>query len=172
MAAMWLHASKIKHIANQMVELITADEAVECEDKNEVRTDIESVLQQYLRDEQEVTEKARDMMAARNLPGSELFKMKKLVADQRKLRIGDEAIDYILDQLLEMLMHSNNVAEVFAEDWELRRRMREPLRAQVAQEETLHDEVRGRLKHVEEGTQLWEVEYRRMMEDIKRRKGL
>ncbi len=169
---MWLHASKLKQIANQILELITTDNAVECEDKNEVRADIESVLAQYLRDEQDITDKARDLVAARGLPHSELFKMKKLIADQRKLKIGDDAIDYILDQLLEMLMHSHNVAEVFAEDWELRRRMREPMRAQIAAEETLHEEVRGRLKHVEEGTQLWEVEYRRMMEDIKRRKGL
>jgi hypothetical protein len=32
--------------------------------------------------------------------------------------------------------------------------------------------VRGRLKHVKEGTSMWEIEYRRMMDDIKRRKGL
>ena len=78
----------------------------------------------------------------------------------------------LLDQLVEMLMHSNNVDEVFVEDYELRRRMREPLRRQVAEEEELAQEVRSRLKHVQEGTALWEVEYRRMMEDIKRRKGL
>lgn len=169
---MWLHASKIPQIAGQILELITKDGAVECEDPGEVRADIESVLQQYVRDDQEITDKARDLVAARNLPSTELSKMKRLVAEQRKLKIGDDAIDYILDQMLEMLMHSNNVAEVYAEDWELRRRMREPLRAQVAQEENLQQEVRGRLKHVEEGTQLWEVEYRRMMEDIKRRKGI
>jgi hypothetical protein len=51
-------------------------------------------------------------------------------------------------------------------------RLREPLRKQFAAEEQLEQEVRGRLKHVQEGTQMWEIEYRRMMEDIKRRKGL
>ena len=81
-------------------------------------------------------------------------------------------MDYLLDQLIEMLMHSNNVAEIFVEDYELRRRMRDPLRKQVAEEEELQKEVRSRLKHVEEGSALWEVEYRRMMEEIKRRKGL
>jgi hypothetical protein len=50
--------------------------------------------------------------------------------------------------------------------------MREPLRRQVAEEEELQAEIRGRLKHVQEGTTMWEVEYRRMMEDIKRRKGI
>jgi hypothetical protein len=32
--------------------------------------------------------------------------------------------------------------------------------------------VRNQLKHVQEGTSVWEVEYRRMMDDIKRRRGL
>jgi hypothetical protein len=69
-------------------------------------------------------------------------------------------------------MHSANVAEVFAEDVVLRRKMREPLRREVTADTELEKEVRGRLKHVEEGSALWEIEYRRMMEDIKRRKGL
>jgi hypothetical protein len=63
------------------------------------------------------------------------------------------------------------VEEVFAEDYELRRKMRDPLRKQLAEEQALEEEVRKQLRHVQEGTGLWEIEYRRMMEDIKRRKG-
>ena len=155
-----------------MVSLLTSDKSVETEEPAEMQADIEAVLNQYVRDEQDVSERARDLMAERNLPPSELGRTRRLVADQRKIKIGDEAIDYLLDQLLEMLMHSNNVDEVYAEDYELRRRMREPLRRQEVEEESLQQEVRSKLKHVQEGTALWEVEYRRMMEDIKRRKGL
>jgi hypothetical protein len=169
---MRIHAAKVPQIAAEMLSALTADNAVETEAPNEMRLDIEAVLNQYIRDEAEISEKAKDMMAARNLPPNELGKIKRLVADQRKLKLGDEAIDYLLDQLVEMLMHSNNVDEVFVEDFELRRRMRDPLRKQVADEEELQKEVRAQLKHVEEGSALWEVEYRRMMEDIKRRKGL
>jgi len=169
---MRIHGTKVHQIAAEMLSALTADNAVETESPAEMQLDIEAVLNQYIRDEAEVSEKAKDMMAARNLPPTELGKIKRLVADQRKLKLGDEAIDYLLDQLVEMLMHSNNVDEVFVEDFELRRRMREPLRRQVADEEELQKEVRAHLKHVEEGSALWEVEYRRMMEDIKRRKGL
>lgn len=169
---MRLFSAKVPGIASEMVELLTTDGAIECEDRSEVVRDVEAVLQQYVRDEQEVSDKARDLLAARGLPHTDLGKMRRLVADQRKLKIGDDAIDYLLDQLVEMLMHSTNVAEVFVEDWELRKRMRDPLRKQATEEESLQEEVRGRLKHVEEGSALWEIEYRRMMEDIKRRKGL
>jgi len=169
---MRIHAAKVSQIAAEMVSSLTKDGSVETESPKEMQLDIESVLNQYIRDEQEVSEKAKDMLAARSLPQSDLGKIKRLLADQRKLKLGDEAIDYLLDQLIEMLMHSNNVEEVFAEDYELRRRMREPLRRQLSDEEDLQKEVRAQLKHVEEGSALWEVEYRRMMEDMKRRKGI
>jgi hypothetical protein len=169
---MRIHAAKVPQIAAEMVQSLTKDKSIETESPKEVVLDIEAVLNQYIRDEQEIGEKAKDMMTARSLPPTELGRVRRLVADQKKFKLGDDAIDYILDQLLEMLMHSQNVDEVFAEDYELRRRMREPLRRQLSDEEDLQKEVRAQLKHVEEGSALWEVEYRRIMEDMKRRRGL
>lgn len=169
---MWLHRAKIPQIAGEMLRALLDGGDIETESPREVQLDIEAVLTQYVNDDQEVHEKAKDLVASRSLPSSELARMRKLVAEQRKIRIGEEAIDYLLDQLLEMLMHSGSVEEVYAEDHVLRLRLREPLRRAYAAESQLEEEVRGRLKHVTEGTQLWEVEYRRMMEDIKRRKGI
>lgn len=169
---MWLHRARIPQIASDMVRALTSDNDIETESPKEVQLDIEAVLNQYLNDDREISERAKDLLASRNLPQSELGKMKRLVADQKKFKTGEDAIDYILDQLVEMLMHSGNVDEIYAEDYQLRRKMRAPLRAQFALEDQLELEVRGRLKHVQEGTQMWEVEYQRMMEDIKRRKGL
>ncbi len=169
---MRLYSAKVPQVAAEMVAGLVAEKAIESEQLDEVALDIQSVLSQYVRDEQEVTDRAKDLAAARNLPPAELGRMKRLVAEERGIKVGDDAIDYLLDQLLEILMHSHNVDEIFAEDVDLRRIMRIPLRKQVAEEESLVAEVRGRLKHVQEGTRLWEIEYRRMMEDIKRRKGV
>lgn len=169
---MWLHRAKVPQIAGEMVRALMDGGDIECESPKEVQADLEAVLSQYVSDEQEITERARDLVASRGLPNTDLTRMRKLVADQKHVKVGDDAIDYLLDQLIEILMHSNNVDEVFAEDHVLRVRMREPLRKQFAVEEQLEQEVRGRLKHVQEGTQMWEIEYRRMMDDIKRRKGL
>lgn len=169
---MRLHSARVPQLAAEMVNALVSGGDIETESPKEVQLDVESVLNQYIRDEQEVSERARDLMAARSLPTTELSRLKKLVADEKKIKLGEEAVDYLLDQLVEMLMHSGNVEEIFAEDVELRRKLRGPLRAQVAAEDDLQAEVRGRLKHVKEGTSLWEIEYRRMMEEIKRRKGL
>jgi len=169
---MRLHSAKVPQIATEMVGALLSDGDVESDSPKEVGLDIASVLNQYIRDEQEVSEQAKTMLAARSLPQSEFSRIRKLVAEERKIKLGEDAIDYLLDQLVEMLMHSANVEEIFAEDFVLRRKMREPLRRQFTEDQEIDQQVRGQLKHVKEGTSVWEVEYGRMMEDIKRRKGL
>ena len=167
---MRLSGAKIPEVAARIVGVLLADGDIETEAPKEVELDVSAVLNQYARDEQEINDRAKDLMASRGLPPTELGRMRRLVAEQRQFKLGDDAVDYVLDQLVEMLMHSGNVDEV-AEDVELRRKMRGPLRDQLAAEDELQAEVRSRLKHVQEGTSLWEVEYQRMVEDIRRRKG-
>ncbi|HYJ08108.1 MAG TPA: DUF507 family protein [Polyangiaceae bacterium] len=169
---MRLHSAKVPEISHLMVHALTSAGDIETESPKEVELDVQAVLNQFITDEQEVSDKAKDVLAQRGLPQTELGRIKKLLADERKIKLGDDAIDYLLDQLVEMLMHSANVDEIFAEDFELRRKLRDPLRKQVAVEQEMDAEVRKQIKHVKEGTAVWEVEYRRMMDDIKRRKGL
>ncbi len=169
---MRLYSARIPKLAADMVKALIADNDIEADSAKEVEMDVEAVLSQYMRDEQAVSDRAKELVAQRSLPQTEFTRIKKLVADERKIKIGEDAIDYILDQLVEMLMHSANVSEVFVEDYVLRRKMREPLRKLASEEEELQAEVRSQLKHVKEGSSDWDVEYRRMMENIKRRKGL
>ncbi len=169
---MRLHAAKVPQIAARMVESLLADGDIEASSPREVQADIEAILNQFVRDDQDVTDKARDLLASRGLPNGQLSRIKKMVAEDRGIKVGDEAMDYVLDQLVELLLQTPTVDEVFVEDAELRRKLRVPLREQAALDEQIQSEVRDRLKHVQEGTSVWEVEYQRMMEDIKRRKGL
>ena len=169
---MRLHSAKVPQIASDMVKALLSDKDVESDSPKEVGLDIASVLNQYIRDEQEVSDQAKDMLSARSLPQTDYNRIRKLVADERKIKLGEDAIDYLLDQLIEMLMHSANVDEIFAEDYVLRKKMRDPLRRQFAEDEEIEQQIRGQLKHVQEGSSVWEVEYRRMSEEIKRRKGL
>jgi hypothetical protein len=168
---MRLSGAKIPEVAARIVSVLLADGDIEAESPNEVELDVLAVLNQYVKDEQDINDRAKDLMASRGLPPTELGRMRRLVAEQRRFKLGDDAVDYLLDQLVEMLMHSGNVDEIYAEDVELRRKMRGPLREQLAAEDELQAEVRSRLKHVQEGTSLWEIEYQRMIEDIRRRKG-
>ncbi|HEY3594291.1 MAG TPA: DUF507 family protein [Polyangiaceae bacterium] len=169
---MRLYSGRVGPIATEIVRALADAGDIEAQRPNEVQADIEAVLQQYIRTEKEAADKARDAVQSRGLPPTEVGRMRKLAAEQMGIKIGDESIDYLLDQILEILMHSANVDEIFAADVELRRKMAPVLKKHMAVDEELEREVRGKLKHVEEGTRTWEVEYTRMMEDIRRRKGL
>jgi len=169
---MRIYAGKIPNIAAEVVQTLTSSGDIETEDRREVEQDIAAVLNAYVETDRQVTERAKDLMQARNLGQQEFARTKKLVAEQRGFKIGDEMLDYLLDQIVEMLMHSSSVEEVYAEDVEMRRKMAPILKRHMALDEELDRETRAQLKHVEEGTRTWEVEYRRVMEDIRRRKGL
>jgi uncharacterized protein len=169
---MRLYSGKVAAIAGDIVKMLTESSDIETKSAREVQADIEAVLNQYLRTEKEAADKAKDAMQSRGIPTTDFTRMKKLAAEQMGIKIGDETIDYLLDQILEILMHSANVDEIFSEDIVLRRKMAPILKRHMAVDEELEREVRGKLKHVEEGTRTWEVEYARIMEDIRRRKGL
>lgn len=169
---MRLFSGKITPLSEELVKTLADNHDIECERRKEVVLDLESVFTTYLRLDKEASDKAKDMMTARSLPQSEFPRLRKLTAEQKGIKVGDELLDYLLDQLIEMLMHSNNVDEVFGEDHDLRRRMRPVLKKYLELDEALDGEVRGKLKHVQEGTRTWEVEYQRLMGEIQRRKGL
>lgn len=169
---MFLPPNKVSEVAHEMLQLLLKDGDVETTAPREVQLDLEAVLNQYLRTEQELQTKARESLSAQGRPTSDFGKVLRTLAEQRQVKVGDEALDYVLEQLVEMLLNSTNVEEIFAEDHDLRRKMRVPLRKHAGADEDLDRAVRSQIKHVQEGSALWEVEYRRMMEEIRRRKGI
>lgn len=169
---MRLFSSKVPAISAEVVRKLVAEEDLEAESPAEVEKDVESVLNEYLRLEREVNSKTKELMEGRKLPPSEFGRVKKSVAEQKGLKIGDEVIDYLLDQIVESFLYSQNVDEVFASDLDLRRKMAPILKKHMAVDETLDQEVRGRLKHLDEGTPAWEIEYGKQLELVKRSKGV
>ena len=137
-----------------------------------MQADIESVLKEYLWQERRVVDEAKNWMEIRGMSYGELGKMKSQVARDMRVPTGEDMLPYLLDQILEMLFHSANVEEVFAEDHEIKKRIRGFLREEEAQDQKLDAEVRAKLRHVQEGTRVWEIEYERMKSEIKRRRGM
>jgi len=169
---MRLFSGKIAPLSEDLVKALADNGEIECEDRKEVVRDLESVFSQYLAIEREVLDKAKATLESRGLPPSELGRIRKIVAEQKGIKIGEDMLDYLLDQCIEMLMHSGNVDEVFGQDHDLRRRMRPVLKKYLAADDDLDVEVRNKMKNLQEGTRTWEVEYQRIKNDIQRRKGL
>jgi uncharacterized protein len=169
---MRLFSGKIAPLSEEIVRALVENRDIECESKKEVTLDVESVFSSYLQSDRDATEKAKEILLARGLPQSEFNRVKRLAAEQKGIKVGEDMMEHLLDQLIEILMHSSNVDEVYVEDHDLRRRMRPLLRKYLDMDEALDTEVRGKLRHVQEGSRTWEVEYQRVMGEIQRRKGL
>jgi hypothetical protein len=169
---MRLFSGKITPLSEEIVKAVAEGGDVEMEDRKEVVRDIESVFASYLATDREVMEKAKSSMEARSLPQSEFGRIRKLIAEQKGIKIGDDMLDHLLDQCIEMLLHSSHVEEVFCGDHDLRRKMRPILKKYLAADEEVDVEVRSKMKHVQEGTRTWEIEYKRIAGDVQRRKGL
>jgi hypothetical protein len=92
---------------------LVAAPQIESERPQEVILVVESVLKSYLESEKEVNERTRELLQRTNRGQGEYNKVRQQIADSKGIKVGDEALDYILDQVLEMLMHSGNVEEVF-----------------------------------------------------------
>ena len=169
---MRLHRGQLPGLCRSMLKALMDAGDIEVADAREVERDLESVLNGYLNDLDRVLARARDLVQQRGLAQGEFARIKKLCADQAGIKVDDDALDYILDQLIHMLMNSENVDEVYAEDHAIKRRIRPFLRAEDEAEREIENEVRSKLKHVEEGSRVWEIEYERMKADIKRRRGM
>lgn len=172
---MRLHRNQLPGLARNIVKALVDGGDIELPEgggAREVERDIEAVLSHYLDQTDEAMSRARDLTQQRGLPQGEFGRIKKLAAEQLGIKVGDEALDYVLDQVAEMLMRSANVEEVFAQDHQLRARIRPFILADAELEGQVEAEVRGKLKHVTEGSRAWEIEYARIKEDIRRRRGV
>jgi hypothetical protein len=168
---MWLTRAKLPAVTSAMVKALVDGGLIETEAPDGVQADLVAVIEQYLRDENEISTKARDLAAARGAPPTEVNRIRKELAKHQGVGVGDDSIDYVLAQCLEMLMHSASVEEIFGQDHELKLAMRTPLRTEQAAAEQMEEVVRKRLKHVQEGSSQWEIEYQRMREEVTRRRS-
>lgn len=169
---MRLYGAKVGPIAQEVVRALVTAEDVETGAQREVVADIEAVLKSYLDTERVVDEKARELLQRTGRGTGEFGRVRQQIAEHHGIKVGDDTLDYLLDQVVEMLLHSSHVDEVFAEDVELRRRMAPIFKRYMAADAELEAEVRAQLRHVKEGTSKWDIEYARVLEAVKRKRGL
>jgi len=169
---MKLYQGKIPAIAEEIVRTLTAAGDIEVTNAKEAQLDVESVLREYLRMDREITDKAKDVLEKKKLPYEQFGKIKRSMAEEREFAIGEESTNWIANQLLESFMHSPHIEEVFADDTVLRKKVRELLKKHMAVDAELDEEVRRRIKNLVEGTQTWDIEYARVLEQMKQKHGL
>ena len=172
---MRLYKSRVPRIADEIVNDLVNEGMIEIDEaskEKDVQDGIGAVLMEYIRMDQRLTEQAKDRLAQRAFDPREFRKIKQTLADQHNFGIGEDALEYLANQIISWFMVTPHVAEVFAEDHDLCRRMFRIFRRHLNVDATLDREVRARLKNLEEGTPKWNIEYDRVLEKLKRTRGL
>lgn len=171
---MKLYRRLIPKISKDIVRGLMADKKIEIEDghRDEAELDVAGVLVSYLNQTEQLSNDARDQLERRGLSQEKYGLVKRAMAEQRNLKIGDDALDFVLDQLVESLFASKHISEVFAEDHELRAFLRDILGKYSGVDEELDREARSRLRNLREGTPEWDVEYQRTIKQLRNVRGI
>ena len=169
---MKLYSGKIDSIATEIIAKLTREEDIDVADANEAELDVQSVLKEYLRLDRELTERAKDILEIRGLAYSAFGRTKRTLAEQQDFGLGDESLSWMCTQLLETFMQSQHIEEIYADDVTMRRKIKDVLRKHMAVDDDLDQEVRQHIKNLTEGTQTWDIEYKRVMDQMKNKHGI
>jgi hypothetical protein len=171
---MRLYKGKIPTISRDVIESLVRDGDIEVlsENRAEAEADVAAILNEYLRMDREITEAAKDTLEKRSLAHNQLSRVKRTLAKEKGFGVGEDAIEYVMRQITEMLFYSKNVEEVFVEDHTLRKKMADVFKKHLEIDEELDREVRKRIRNLEEGTEAWDIEYSRVLAQLKRQRGL
>lgn len=171
---MRLYKGKIPGISREIIDTLKKGGDIEVLPENvaEAEADVAAVLNEYMRLDREVADEARDLVAKKGLDHTQLSKVKRGVAKEKGFAVGEDATDYLLRQVTEILFYSKNIEEVFAEDHTLRKKVQDVIKKHVDIDEELDKEVRKRVRNLGEGTEAFEIEYNRVLQQLKRQRGL
>jgi hypothetical protein len=169
---MRLYSGKIPTVGSEIVKALVEAGDIEVSDQGEAEMDVQAVLKEYVRLDREITEKAKDVLEKKNLPYEQFGKVKRALAGEKAFGLGEEGLEWMTTQMIESFMQSPHIEEIFVEDTVLRKRMADILKKHMQVDDELDEEVRRRIKNLQEGTSTWEIEYGKVLDQIKRNRGL
>ncbi len=171
---MRLYPKVIPTIAREVVQALMQDGDVEVETMRiaDAEMDMASVMKEYLAAEERVNAATREALERRGYDQSRFNQVKREMADVRGFKMGDEGIEYVIGQMMEQLLVSRNVEEVFSDDLSLRKKINGIFKRHLDVDDEIDREARARLKHLQEGTTAWDVEFGKTVELLRRSRGL
>jgi hypothetical protein len=112
---MKIYRKVIPKIAKDVVRSLLANRAIEVEDghRDEAELDVAGVVVDYLNALDRLSSDAHDALQRHSLPPESLGRVKRSLAESRKVITGDGALEYVMDQMIEALFNSKNIEEVF-----------------------------------------------------------
>ncbi|MFA6033053.1 MAG: DUF507 family protein [Myxococcota bacterium] len=171
---MKIYLKMIPKISEEIVKTLSRDGdiIVGSESIDEAALDATAVLRSYVEEERKLLEEVKERMEARGQSPKDFPRVRDALAKERDFKLGDEGIDFVIDQIIEIFMSSPNIDEVFAEDHTMRKKIFDILKRFLDVDEGLDRMARDRLKNLEEGTIDWDIAYEKTINQLKQNKKL
>ena len=171
---MRLYRKIIPKISKEIIANLKGDGDLEIDEQKleEAELDIAAILVEYCNAEDRLNQDTRDALSRRGLSPDRFAQVKKSLAEARKHKTGEDGLEYVINQMLEGMMHSRNVEEVFAEDHEMRKKIQLVMIKYLGIDEEIDRDARSRLKNLREGSAEWDIEYEKIIGQLKRARGL
>ncbi|MCP3141220.1 DUF507 family protein [Pyxidicoccus sp. QH1ED-7-1] len=161
-------------ISREGIQQLMQDGDIEVEPMRvaDAEMDLSAIMREYLANEERVNQATREALERRGYDYSKFNQVKREMADVRGFKMGDEGIEYVINQMIEFLLISRNVEEVYAADNVLRQKIFAVMKRHLDVDDEIDKEARSRLKHLQEGTSAFDIEYNKTVEQIRRARGL
>ncbi len=171
---MRLYPKVIPAIAREVIQTLTKEADIEVETLRiaDAEMDMAAIMREYLAAEERVNQATKEALERRGYDHSRFNAVKCEMADVRGFKMGDEGIEYVIGQMIEFLLISRNVEEVYSDDNILRRKIVNIFKKHLDVDAELDREARARMKNLQEGTAEWDVEYGRTLDQLRRARGL
>lgn len=171
---MRLYRSQVPRIAEDIIRTLSLDGdiVVEPDHVDDAERDLVAIMEEYVKQDNKVVQTTREYMESRQITYDQFGKTKAQVAEEIGHPTGDDGIKWVTGQIIENFMISQFVDEVFGEDRNMRKTIMRLFRKHLVEEADLDREVRARLKNIRPGSPQWDIEYRRVMDDVRRKRGL
>src|SRR5512147_1366670 len=171
---MRLYPKVIPIISRECIQIMMQDGDIEVEPMRvaDAEMDMSAIMREYLANEERVNQATREALERRGYDQSKFNQVKREMADVRGFKMGDEGIEYVIGQMMEQLLVSRNVEEVFSDDLSLRKKIFGIFKRHLDVDDEIDREARARLKHLQEGTSAWDVEFAKTVELLRRSRGL
>jgi hypothetical protein len=171
---MRLYPKLVPIIAREVIARLMQENDIEVEAirVSDAEMDMAAIMREYLANEERVNQATREALERRGYDFSKFNQVKREMADVRGFKLGEDGVEFLINQMLEFLLISRNIEEVFSDDTGMRPKILQVMKKHLDVDEEIDREARGRLKHLQEGTSTFEIEYQKALEQIRRARGL
>ena len=165
--------SRPVQIAAAVVDTLCDEDAIDVamENRSEAKQDIISIMEEYLRRDNDLRSRVREGMSDRAIGFENYGKERSRLAEEWKHPVGEEVGKFLARQIVENFMISRFVAEVYLDDGPIWRRVVDILRSFDVNEDDLR-EGEVLIKNLRDGTVDYEIAFEKALRDVKKKKGL